>query len=120
MAILISILKRFMTILISFLFSIQQKRRLDFINFYFVFPISILFPAFPPRFHAFLPYSWHFQSDSPHSYPILHIPRIPSQIPAFPPPFPHSHPYSLQSHPYSPHFPHSVPRFPITAFTDSL
>ena len=32
----------------------------------------------------------------------------------------HSHSYSLHSHPSSQYSPHSVPRFPIRGFTDSL
>ena len=48
------------------------------------------------------------------------ISHIPTQIPRIShPDFGHSHPYSLHSHPHSPHSPHSVPRFPIQAFTDS-
>ena len=52
------------------------------------------------------PDSTHFQRDCPRSHPDS----------------PHSHPDSSYSHPDSPHYhhsPHSVPRFPILAFTDS-
>ena len=66
-----------------------------------------------------IPNSPHYHPDSPHSHPYS----------------PHSHPdspYFYHSYPDSPHFhnphldsqqsdhsPHSVPRFPISAFTDS-
>ena len=100
------------------IFSNSAKRELDFINFHFAFSISVLFPAFPPWFPSFLlwfpaflpwflplfpafsPHSSHSHPDSSHFHP------------AFPP-------LSLHSHLHSPHFPHSVPRFPIPAFTDS-
>ena len=51
------------------------------------------FPMFPPWFSAFPPW-----------------------FPSFPTWFPHSHCDSLHSH----HSPHSVPWFPLPAFTDSL
>ena len=116
-----------------------------FINFFFVFsPISI--PCNSPHSHPYFP---HFHPDFPHSHPYsLHsplIPPIPTLIPRIPNlDSPHSHPDSLHSHPDSPHShfdsphphpnfprsypdslrshhsPHSVPRFPIPAFTYSL
>ena len=52
-----------------------------------------------PHSHLDSPHSQHFHSHSPRSHPD----------------FPRSHPDSPRSH----HSPHSVPRFPIPAFTDS-
>ena len=79
-----------------------------------------LFQFYSPHSH---PDSPHSHPDFPHSHPIPHIPHIPSiltQIPRISTPFPASPPppplYSLYSHSHSPH---SVPRFPIPAFTDS-
>ena len=88
-------------------------------------------PHSHPDFHHFLhesphshPYSPHSHPDSPHSHPYS-LYSYPDS--------PHSHPYSLHSHldfphsphshtesPHSHHSLHSVPRFPIPAFTDSL
>ena len=80
------------------------------------------FLAFPPLFPASSPIFPTSHPDFPHSYhshPDSH---------AFPPWSPHSHhshsdsPHSHHSHPvssHSHHSPHSVPRFPIPAFTDS-
>ena len=117
-----------------FFFNLSEKRKLDFINFDFVFFILVLLPAFPPLFSAFplivsaFP-SWfpafpplfpHYHTDSPRSPP--DFPHSHSSFPTFPHSHPdsqHSHPYSLHSHPHSPHSPHSVPRFLIAAFTDS-
>ena len=89
----------------NFVFLISPKRKLDFINFHFVFfSISILFPAFPsllttlsPRFPAFPPWFHVFLSI---------FPSFPPLFPAFLPHFQHS--------------PHSVPQFPIPDFIDSL
>ena len=81
-----------MTILIFF-FNFSKT---NFINFHFGFLFQL--------------YSPHSHTDSWHSYPYSL----------------HSHPYSWyaqHSHPDFPnfhHFPHSVPRFPIPTFTDSL
>ena len=122
-----------MTILISFFFSISVKRKLDFINFHFGFSISILFPAFLPIFPAFPPWFSAFPPIFPSfppwfsaSHPITCILHVPTQdphiftpFPAFPPWFPA---FSLLFPTFSPQFPHSlhsVPRFPIPAFTDS-
>ena len=68
------------------------------------------------------PDSSHSHTDSPHSH---HL-----DYPCSHPDFPHCHPDFPQSYPDSPRFhlnslrshhsPHSVPRFPIPAFTDSL
>ena len=95
-----------------FFFNFSKKRKLDFIHFHCVFSISILFPAFPPRFPAFPPLFPSF----PPWFPgfSLWFPVFQPRFPTFPPLF-----YFLHSHPHSPHFPHSVPRFLIPAFTDS-
>ena len=87
-----------MTILISFIFSAFSKRKLDFINFHFVFPTLIIFPTVPPLFS-----------------------RIPTCTPRFLPWFPAlaPPPHSLHFHPYSLHSPHSVSWFHIPAFADS-
>ena len=62
-----------MTILISvFFLNFRKKRKLDFINFFSFFSISI--PSYSPYSH---PDSSHFNPDSPHSHP---------------PHSPHSHP----------------------------
>ena len=65
--------------------------------------ILTLIPLIPtpssPHSH---PYSSHSHPDSPHSHPDS----------------PHSH-HSQADSPHSHHSPHSVPRFPIPAFTDS-
>ena len=82
-----------------FFFNFRKKRKLNFINFYFVFSISVLFPTFPPLF-----------------------PTFPLSFPTFPPHSPHSHrnsPHFYPDFPHSHHSSHSIPRFPITAFTDS-
>ena len=84
-----------MTILISFFSSFRKKRKLVLINFFFVF-FSISIPFYSSHSH---PCSPHSHPDSLHSD--LNSPR--------------SHPDSTRSH----HSPHSVPRFPILAFTDS-
>ena len=120
-----------MTIVICFLFLISGKKgELDFINFHFVFSISIIFPTFPPLHN----YSPHSYPDSSHSHipipciPTLirHIPTPFSAFPAFPPRFPafptksHTFPPLFPAFPpHSPHSPHSVPRFPIPTFADS-
>ena len=67
-----------------------------------------LFQFYFPYSH---PYSPHSHPESLHSYP--HSPHSHTDSS-------HSHPYFLHSHPLFPHSPHSVPRFPIPAFTDSL
>ena len=109
-----------------FFFQFWEQRKLDFIKFFFVFfyfypilfshpilcnptlipristlisSIPIWFPTFL-AFLTFLPHSPHSQPDTPHS-------RLDS---------PRSHPDSQRSNPFL----HSVPRFPIPAFTDSL
>ena len=58
-------------------FSISAKRKLDFINFRFIFSISVppRFSAFPPRFSAFSP---KFPA-----FPPL-FPAFPRLLPAFP------------------------------------
>ena len=92
-------------------------------NFYFVFSISTLFPTFafwfltfPPRFPAFPLWFLVFPTmilRIPTSFPAFPaFPAFPPRFPAFPTPFPHSHSHFL-------HSPHSVPWFPIPAFTDS-
>ena len=97
-----------MTILISFFsfFQFQEKKKIGFYKLlFFIFFISILF-YFP-----------HSHPNSPHSHPIPHIPRIPHLDSL------HSHPDFLHSHPDYPHShdsPHSILRFPIPVFTDSL
>ena len=95
-----------------FFFNFSIKRKLDFIHFHCVFSISILFPAFPPRFPAFPPLFPSF----PPWFPgfSLWLPVFQPTFSTFPPLF-----YFLHSHPHSPHFPHSVLRFLIPAFTDS-
>ena len=117
----------------------KKKRELDFINFHFDFSISFTFPAFPPRFSTFPPLFPEFQPWFP-AFPPL-SPAVPPWLHTFPPklfvfpPYslhssysPHSQPHSLHSHldsphppdsSHSPHFPHSIPGFPIPAFTDS-
>ena len=62
--------------------------------------ISTAIPKFP-----------FWLSTSPPWFPKLFV---------FPPRFSASPSHSSQSHPYSPHFPHSVPQFPISVFTDNL
>ena len=60
-----------------------------------------------PHSQLFQSHSLHSHPDSMHSHPVSWL----------------SHPGSLRSHPDSPrshHSPHSVPRFPIPAFADSL
>ena len=57
-----------MTIVISvFLLSFRKKRKLDFINFFSFFSISV--PSYSPYSH---PDSSHFNPDSPHSHPVLY------------------------------------------------
>ena len=87
-----------MTILIScfFFFNFYKKRKSDFINVSFVFPISVLFSAFPTRFLATHPDSPHSHPYFLHSYtPIPHISTpnaristriccIPTRFPTFP------------------------------------
>ena len=71
---------------VKFLFQFRKKRKLDFINFFFVFFFyfySILYPAFPPWFPASPPLFRHSHPDSPH----VHSYSSHSQ-----PHFPHSHP----------------------------
>ena len=77
-----------MTILISFFFfSFREKRKLCFINFFFVFfSISILFyssHSHPDFLHSY-PDSLHSCPDSPHSHLIPHILHIPTHIPHTP------------------------------------
>ena len=75
-------------------------------------------------------YSLHFHPDSPHSRPSsphshpdsLHSHHFHSDSPHLHPDSPHSHSDSPHSHPDSRpshHFCHSVPRFPIPAFTEA-
>ena len=67
------------------------------------------------------PYSLHSHPDSAHSH--LHSPHSHSHSSHSHPDSPHSHLYSPHSYPgllRSHHSPHSAPRFPISAFTDSL
>ena len=105
-----------MTILVSFFFFVfqfQEKKQLDFINFYFVFfsfyfilfpTFPLLFPAFPPWFPASPPWFPAFSTNS------LHFPHSP-----------HSHPYSLHSHPDFPLFtliPH-ISIIPLIPFPNS-
>ena len=87
-----------MAILISFFFNFSEKIKFNFINFYFIFSISVLFPAFPPLFPAFSPllaafsrrfpafpaYSPEYHPDSPHPHPVPHIFRILTPIPRIP------------------------------------
>ena len=88
-------------------------------------PTLILFiPTFSSRHsHPDSPHSQHSHPDSPHSH--SYSPHSYSDSP-------HFHPYSSHFHPDPPHSPHlhhafwhshhllhSVPRFPIPAFTDS-
>ena len=106
-----------------FFFSFKKKRTLGFINFFFVFFCfySILCPAFPPLFPAFPPWFSAFPPWFP-TFPRW-FPAFSPPFPGFPPHSPHSHLDSPRSHPDSPrshHSPHSVLRFPIPAFTDSL
>ena len=79
-----------------FFFNFSEKIKLDFITFYFVFSISVLFPAFspllsafPPRFPAPPPYSPESHPNSPHPHPISHILRILTPIPRIPTLIPH-------------------------------
>ena len=104
---------------VFFFFQFQKKKiKLDFINFFFVFFYfySILFLAFAPLFTAFPPWFLAFPLRLPHSPHSQHSH----------PHFPHSHSDSPHHHHDSPHYHpdsplshHSVPRFPIPAFTDS-
>ena len=107
-------------------FQLSEKRKLDFINFHFVFCISVLllafpplfptfpprFPAFPPLFHAFPPW---FPAFPPHS---LHFPHFHPGSQRSHPHSPHSHPNSLHSHPYSLHS-HSNSHILLILFPDS-
>ena len=94
---------------------------MDFINFHFVFSISVYSPHSHPDSH-------HSHPDFPHSHPDSHHSYHGSDhshpdSPHSHPNFPHSHPDPPHSHPDSPHSHHSlhsVPRFPIPAFIDSL
>ena len=106
-----------MTILISPFFEFQQKKKKDFINFHFVFSL---------QFYSshFLPYSLHSHPDSPHYHPSSYHSHLDSShsnhvFLVFSPSSLHSHLYSLHFHPHFPDSSHSVPRFPILAFTDS-
>ena len=90
-----------MTILISFFSRFQQKKKQISYSFISFFSISILFPIFPPLFPAFPPLFPTF----PLGF-LAFYPRFPSFLPSFPA--------------FAPHSPHSVLRFPIPAFTDSL
>ena len=116
---------------VFFFFNVREKRKLDFINFFFAFfPISIPFSSrhSHPYFPHFHPYSPHSHPDSPYSHP--DSPHSKPRFPAFHPGSPHSHFDSPHPHPNFPrsypdslrsdHSPHSVPRFPIPAFTYSL
>ena len=156
---------------VKFLFQFRKKRKLDFINFFFVFflflfhsipriptlipriptPIpafppwfpacTLSFLAFPTPFPAFSPHSPHSHSDSSHSPYFQHSqPHSPHSHHDFPHSdldSPHSHrdspryhhdssrsdrdsPRSRRDPPRSHDSPHSVLRFPIAAFTDSL
>ena len=92
----------------------------------------ILTPSFPYSHHSHLdsPHSSHSHPDSHHSHPdslhSLHSHPDSSHSHHSNPDSPHSpdfHPDSPHSHPDSPcshHSHHSVPQFPIPAFTDSL
>ena len=88
-------------------FLFPLKNRIGFFNFHFGFSISTYSPHFLPDYP-------HSHPDSPHSHP---------NSPHSPPDSPHPYPDSPHYHPGSPHlhhFLHSVPRFPIPVFTDSL
>ena len=111
---------------VFFFFQFQKKKiKLDFINFFFVFFYfySILFLAFAPLFTTFPPWFLAFplrlpqSPHSQHSHP--HFPHSHSDSPHHHHDSPHYHPDSQLSHPDSPLSHHSVPRFPIPAFTDS-
>ena len=136
---------------VKFLFQFRKKRKLDFINFFFVFFLFLFhsipriptlipriptpIPAFPPWFPActlsFLAFPTPFPAFSPHS-PHSHHDFPHSDLDS-----PHSHrdspryhhdssrsdrdsPRSRRDPPRSHDSPHSVLRFPIAAFTDSL
>ena len=82
---------------------------------------SYWFLTFPPWFSAFPPWFLAFPRwfpAFPRWFPMFPpwFPAFPPWFPSFPTWFPHSHRDSLHSH----HSPHSVPWFPIPAFTDSL
>ena len=121
-----------MTILISFFFNFRKKRKLDFINLFFVFfSISIPFYSLhshPNSLHSH-PDSSHFHPDSLHSHPdspyssnsqhsLPHSPRSHSDSPRSYPDSALFHLYTLFI-PFIRSYPHSVPRFFIPAFTDS-
>ena len=120
-----------MTILISFFFQFQEKKKIGLHKLFFVF-FLFLFHSIPCIPILILriptPYYMHSYPNSPHSYPdFLH--SQPDSMHSHPH-SPHSHPDSLHSHPDYPrshldslcshHFPHSVPQFPIPGVTDSL
>ena len=122
-----------MAILISFSFSVSAKRKLDFINFHFVFSILILFPAFPFWFPTFPP---AYQTITlwfptfPPWFPVLApwFPAFPPLLPAFRPlspysphsltDFRHSYPDSSHSHPCYLHF--TIPRISLIPFSNFL
>ena len=99
-----------MTILISFFFfQFQEKKGIGFFQLFFRF-FLFLFHSIP---RIPTPHSQHSHPES------LHSPHSQHSHPHSP----HSHPDSPHSHPdypHSDHSSHSVPRFPIPAFTDSL
>ena len=94
-----------MTILISFIFSVFSKRKLDFINFHFVFSTLIIFPTAPPLFSC-------IPTCTPRFLPWF--PAFPRRFPALALP-----PHSLHFHPSSLNSPHSASWFPIPVFADS-
>ena len=97
-----------MTILISFFFfQFQEKKKIGFYkpNCFFSICISFYCQHSHPYSPHSDPHSQHFHPDSPHSHPDSPHSYLDS---------PHFHPDSPRSH----HSPHSVPRFPIPAFTD--
>ena len=75
---------------------------LFYVNSTALLKFSPWFPASPPWFPTFFAFSHRFPA-FPHQFP---SPAFPSHL--------------LCSYPYFPHFPHSVPKFNILVFSDSL
>ena len=108
-----------MPVLISFFSNFSKKKigfyklSFRFFNFNSIPHIRIFISSFStqiPRIPTQIPRIPTLIPRIPTSFPAF--PAFPPRFPAFPSPFLHSHSHSL-------HYPHSVPRFPIPAFTDS-
>ena len=96
---------------VKFLFQFRKKRKLDFINFFFVF-FSISIPFYTPHSHPDSPHP-HPYSGIPTLIPRIYtlIPRIPNPISRILTPFP-AFPLWFLAFPVFPTFPTPFPAFP--------